>query len=268
MGQIYNSDSIAMGSSGEVTAFVAGEVESLPPGSEPTVSFDEGTDGVQIVNFGIPEGKPGTDGDPGPANTLTVGEVTTLPAGELASAEITGEAPEQVLNLGIPQGNDGAVGFPLAGGPGSTALMQVINGDSTSAPGGGVAGSRLAYAGLLPDGTLMVASNTASGTWAIWGVLASKEQSATTVTLMARTDGTTQLTPTAMLESAGLAANVRNCRYSYPAGKADVDCEILVNDRWHPFTATASDRTSWGPIIYRNAKAGMYGEIKPYQETE
>jgi hypothetical protein len=85
---------------------------------------------------------------------------------------------------------------------------------------------------------------------------------------MARTDGTTLLTPTAMLESSRLAENVRNCRYSYPAGKADVDCEILVNDQWHPFTATASDRTSWGPIIYRNAKVGMYDEIKPYQETE
>ncbi|MEE4406748.1 hypothetical protein [Enterobacter mori] len=44
------------------------------------------------------------------------------------------------------------MGFPLAGMPGSTALMQVINGDTTVAPGGGIVGSRLAYAGLLNDG--------------------------------------------------------------------------------------------------------------------
>ncbi|EKC9955558.1 hypothetical protein OQO23_004451 [Salmonella enterica] len=47
---------------------------------------------------------------PGPANTLTIGTVTTLEAGASATAEITGDAPEQVLNLGIPQGKDGADG--------------------------------------------------------------------------------------------------------------------------------------------------------------
>jgi hypothetical protein len=313
MGQIYNSDSIALSGTGSEapTTFEVGDVESLPAGSEPTVSFDEGADGVQVVSFGIPEGQPGVDGEPGPANMLTVGEVATLPAGEPASAEITGEAPGQTLNLsipqgpaggppntltigtvktlpageeatveitgdapnqtinfGIPQGNDGAIGLPLAGEPGSTALMQVINGDNTVAPGGGIAGSRLVYAGLLVDGSVMTASNTVAGTWKVWGVLASTEQSATTVTLMARTDGTTLLTPTAMLESARMSANVRNCQYNYPGITAALDCEILVNGQWHPFTAMTSDHTSYGPIIYRNAKAGMYGEIKPYQKTE
>ena len=103
----------------------------------------------------------------------------------------------------------------------------------------------------------MVSSNLVSGSWAVWGVLASEEQSATTVT-----------TPTLMLERTRLAANVRNFRYSYPGIKFSVDCEILVNGQWHPFTVMESDRTFYGPITYRNAKAGMYGEIKPYQETE
>ncbi|SUI82152.1 Prophage tail fibre N-terminal [Serratia quinivorans] len=228
-----------------------------------------------------PEGPPGPQGEQGiqgetgpqgssgaPPNTLTVGTVSTLGPGEDATVEITGDAPNQMINFGIPQGNDGAVGLPLAGGPGSTALMQVTNGTYTAAPDSAVSGSKLAYAGLLSDGTVMVASNLASGTWAVWGVLASAEQSATTVTVMARTDGTTLLTPTAMLESARLGTHVRNCKYCYPGVTAAFDCEILVNGQWHPFTAMASDRTSYGPIIYWNARAGMYGEIKPYQETE
>ena len=46
-------------------------------------------------------------GDPGPANTLTIGTVTTGEPGTQASATITGESPNQVLNLTIPRGNAG-----------------------------------------------------------------------------------------------------------------------------------------------------------------
>ncbi|WP_201282903.1 prophage tail fiber N-terminal domain-containing protein [Serratia rhizosphaerae] len=228
-----------------------------------------------------PEGPPGPQGEQGiqgeigpqgpsgaPPNTLTVGTVSTLGPGEDATVEITGDAPNQTINFGIPQGNDGAVGLPHVGDPGSTALMQVINGENSAEAGGTWAGSRLSYAGLLPDGSVYVSGIQVAGTWAIWGILASAEVAETTVTVMARTDGTTLLTPTVMLESARLAANVRNCQYCYPGVTAAFDCEILVNGQWHPFTAMASDRTSYGPIIYRNAEAGMYGEIMPYQETE
>lgn len=61
----------------------------------------DGTDGV--------DGEPGEKGDTGPANTLTIGTVTTLDAGAAATAEITGDAPNQTLNLGIPRGADGEV---------------------------------------------------------------------------------------------------------------------------------------------------------------
>lgn len=47
-------------------------------------------------------------GDPGPANTLTIGTVTTGEPGTQASATITGESPNQVLNLTIPRGNAGS----------------------------------------------------------------------------------------------------------------------------------------------------------------
>ncbi|HEX9078097.1 MAG TPA: hypothetical protein VF795_00835 [Desulfuromonadaceae bacterium] len=43
----------------------------------------------------------------GPANTLTIGTVTTLPAGSTATATISGVAPNQALNLGLVTGNTG-----------------------------------------------------------------------------------------------------------------------------------------------------------------
>ena len=55
-------------------------------------------------------GPQGTTGATGPANTLTVGTVTTLDAGELATVEITGTAPNQTVNFGIPQGLQGIQG--------------------------------------------------------------------------------------------------------------------------------------------------------------
>jgi hypothetical protein len=145
MGQIYKSDSIALsgagGEKGTVTSvdgippdsngnipldaytpdnpppgtvFEAGEVTSLPAGSEPTVSFNAEADGSQSVNFGIPVGEQGAEGEAGPANTLTIGTVITGEPDDPAAAEITGDAPDQILNLTIPKGKPGesAAGFP------------------------------------------------------------------------------------------------------------------------------------------------------------
>ena len=52
-------------------------------------------------------GQAGADGAPGPANTLTIGTVTT---GASAEATITGTSPNQVLNLTLPQGPAGQDG--------------------------------------------------------------------------------------------------------------------------------------------------------------
>jgi hypothetical protein len=46
-------------------------------------------------------------GTQGPPNVLTIGTVTTLPAGEAATAQIDGTSPHQQLSLGIPQGPPG-----------------------------------------------------------------------------------------------------------------------------------------------------------------
>ncbi|EBS6311423.1 hypothetical protein EUQ28_16115 [Salmonella enterica subsp. enterica serovar Millesi] len=56
--------------------------------------------------------KPYTESNPPPAtpNSLTIGTVTTLEPGAPATAEITGEAPEQTLNISIPAGTPGVNG--------------------------------------------------------------------------------------------------------------------------------------------------------------
>jgi hypothetical protein len=54
-------------------------------------------------------------GPAGPANTLTMGTVTTGASGSAASATITGTAPNQVLNLTVPT----ASGVPAAGSVGA-----------------------------------------------------------------------------------------------------------------------------------------------------
>lgn len=52
----------------------------------------------------------GDTGNTGPANTLTIGTVTTGAAGSAAAATVTGTAPNQTLNLTIPQGTQGIQG--------------------------------------------------------------------------------------------------------------------------------------------------------------
>ena len=55
-------------------------------------------------------GAKGDKGDPGATPNLTIGSVTTLEAGQNATASITGESPDLTLNLGIPKGADGEGG--------------------------------------------------------------------------------------------------------------------------------------------------------------
>lgn len=53
----------------------------------------------------------------GPENVLTIGTVQTLATGSPATAEITGESPNQVLNLGLPRGEQGIQGIQGEVGP-------------------------------------------------------------------------------------------------------------------------------------------------------
>lgn len=73
-----------------------------------------GSDTLSWYDAGAIEGVKGETGDPGPANSLTIGTVTTLPTGSDATASITGTAPNQVLNLGIPKGEQGDDGTAIS----------------------------------------------------------------------------------------------------------------------------------------------------------
>ena len=109
-------------------------VTTLPAGSSATATYDKSTGTLAL---GIPQGNKGdtgatgatgatgpqgeqgkrgvqgeqgiqgVKGDTGPANTLSIGSVTS---GKVASATITGKAPNQVLNLVLEKGDKGEQG--------------------------------------------------------------------------------------------------------------------------------------------------------------
>lgn len=100
------------GPTGPTPQLTVGEVTTLDP-EEPATAELSGTPEKPVLNLGIPQGKtgqPGPIGNPGPANTLQVGQVTTLAPDQPATAEITGASPTQTLNLGLPQGKTGPTG--------------------------------------------------------------------------------------------------------------------------------------------------------------
>ena len=63
---------------------------------------DTGAQGPQGL-----QGPTGAAGADGKTPNITIGTVTTLNAGQNATASITGESPDLTLNLGIPKGADG-----------------------------------------------------------------------------------------------------------------------------------------------------------------
>lgn len=82
-------------------------VTTLPAGSSATATYDKSTGTLAL---GIPQGSKGdtgATGATGPANVLTIGSVTS---GKVASATITGEAPNQMLNLVLEKGDKGEQG--------------------------------------------------------------------------------------------------------------------------------------------------------------
>ena len=127
-------------------------VTTLPAGSSATATYDKSTGTLAL---GIPQGpkgdtgEKGATGDPGPqgeqgvqgetgatgatgpqgpagpANVLTIGSVTS---GKVASATITGEAPNQVLNLVLEKGDKGDTGEKGATGDRGPQGEQGIKG--------------------------------------------------------------------------------------------------------------------------------------------
>ena len=152
--QIANEDLFVLEQSGEAKKLkgetlldfvtlnvVSVTVTTLPAGSSATATYDKSTGTLAL---GIPQGSKGDtgatgatgatgpqgeqgvqgetgatgatgpQGPAGPANVLTIGSVTS---GKVASATITGEAPNQVLNLVLEKGDKGDTGATGQTGP-------------------------------------------------------------------------------------------------------------------------------------------------------
>lgn len=75
-----------------------------------------------------PQGEQGLPGEPGLPPNLRMGDVTTLPPGESAAAELTGTPEEPVLHLSLPRGEPGeaAVLDPTLAKPGEAAEASAV----------------------------------------------------------------------------------------------------------------------------------------------
>ena len=108
-----------------------GTVTTGAAGSQASIT-NVGTANAAILNFTIPRGDTGAqgvsgqNGAPGSAATVTVGQVTTLPAGSQATVTNSGTENEAVLNFAIPQGAQGATGAAgQDGADGAAATIQI-----------------------------------------------------------------------------------------------------------------------------------------------
>ena len=72
-------------------------------------------------------------GPVGPANSLSIGTVTTLEPGENATATITGSAPSQTLSLGIPEGTAATVAVGTVTTVASSEEATVVNSGTANA---------------------------------------------------------------------------------------------------------------------------------------
>jgi hypothetical protein len=86
------------------------------------------------------QGVAGSTGPAGPANTLSIG---TVSSGATAAATITGASPSQTLNLVLPRGDTGSAGVAgatgatgAAGDPAVVAYASVANFPATGSTNG------------------------------------------------------------------------------------------------------------------------------------
>lgn len=101
-----------VGPTGPSNVLSVGTVTTGDAGSSAAITIT-GTSPTQTVNFTIPKGDQGIQGEQGiqgPANELEVGSVTTGAAGSQAEVTITGTSPEQTINFVIPEGTQGIQG--------------------------------------------------------------------------------------------------------------------------------------------------------------
>ena len=136
------------GDTGATPNLTIGAVTTLGAGEDATASIT-GTAESPVLNLGIPKGAKGEpgqggggSGNTGATPNLTIGTVTTLGAGEDATASITGTAENLVLNLGIPKGAKGDTGSPGAKGDKGEPGSPGAKGDKGDKGDTGAAGAK------------------------------------------------------------------------------------------------------------------------------
>jgi hypothetical protein len=153
--------------------------------------------------------------------------------------------------------------------PGATGFFNFA-GTTTNMvnPGETTAGSELRYAGIQDDPAnpiVVYTNNLPTGTWEARGYIYGTPTATKAVSQLIRIDGTNLMPATMLLQATTVSGRVRNCRYG-TEDNSIIDCEVLVREKWYPFSASASDSTPWGPAIYAAAVVGQFGEVGSYSE--
>lgn len=152
------------GEQGPANTLTAGTVQTLTPGS-PATSSITGTSPNQTLLLGIPQGAKGDKGDrgdvgqqgnPGPANSLSIG---TVSSGVTPAASITGTSPAQTLNLTLVPGAKGDKGDK--GDVGQTGQT------GQTGQAGDAATVTVGTTSTVPDGSPAAVTNTGSTSAAI-----------------------------------------------------------------------------------------------------
>ena len=112
------------------TCIRVGETVTGEPGTAASVT-NSGSPCCPILNFTIPEGIPGQNGENGTSATVTVGSTITGAPGTAASVTNSGTPENAILNFTIPAGQNGengtsatvTVGSTVTGAPGTAASV-------------------------------------------------------------------------------------------------------------------------------------------------
>lgn len=142
-------------------AIEIGTVTTLPPTFPATVT-NTGTACKAVLNFEIPQGEAGLNGN---SATVTVGTTTTGDAGTNATVTNVGTASNAVLNFTIPRGANGEGNNPY--GIFNVAAAENENGSLLALTNGGGSTYTLSESGTeinLPAGYAHLISYTVNGT--------------------------------------------------------------------------------------------------------
>ena len=165
------------GATGQSANISVGSVTTLPAGSNATV-VNSGTSLDAVLDFGIPQGVKGDTGETGATGqsaNISVGSVTTLPAGSNATVVNSGTLLDAVLDFGIPQGVKGDTGETGPQGPaGKTGPVgpagpQGIQGETgATGPAGASATIAVGTVTTLPSGSNATVTNSGTSSSAVF----------------------------------------------------------------------------------------------------